>query len=41
MITVSVREYQTAEGKTPLTDWLDGLRDGTARARIVARLDRV
>jgi len=41
MVTVSLREYQTAEGKTPLTDWLDGLQDGTTRARIVARLDRV
>lgn len=38
---MEVREYQTAEGKTPLTDWLNSLRDDTARARIVARLDRL
>jgi putative addiction module killer protein len=38
---VEVREYQTADGSTPLTDWLDNLRDGAARARIVARLDRL
>jgi putative addiction module killer protein len=35
------RRYQTAEGEVPLSDWLDGLRDGRARARIVARLDRL
>ena len=38
---MEVREYQTADGKTPLTEWLDALRDGQARARIVARLDRL
>lgn len=36
-----VRRYQTADGKMPLTDWLDGLRDGQTRARILARLDRL
>jgi putative component of toxin-antitoxin plasmid stabilization module len=41
MASVEVREYQTAEGKTPLTDWMQGLRDGAIRARIVARLDRL
>ena len=40
MTTLKVCEYQTAEGKAPLTDWLVGL-DGAARARIVARLDRL
>jgi putative addiction module killer protein len=38
---VEVRQYQTAEGRRPLTEWLDGLRDGAARSRIVARLDRL
>jgi putative addiction module killer protein len=41
MATLEVREYQTAEGKTPLTEWLGGLRDGPTRGRIVARLDRL
>jgi putative addiction module killer protein len=41
MTTLEVREYQTAEGKTPLTEWLRGLRDGPTRGRIVARLDRL
>jgi putative addiction module killer protein len=38
---VKVREYQTAEGKTPMTEWLDSLRDGGTRARLTARLDRL
>ena len=38
---MEVREYQTVDGKTPLTEWLSALRDGSARARIVARLDRL
>jgi putative addiction module killer protein len=41
MVGVKVRRYQTAVGKVPLSEWLDGLRDGRARARIVARLDRL
>ena len=40
MVT-EVRRYQTADGGTPVTDWLDELRDGQTRARIVARLDRL
>ena len=38
---LEVREYQTAEGKVPLTEWLRGLRDGPTSDRIVARLDRL
>jgi putative addiction module killer protein len=38
---VEVRQYQTADGGVPLSKWLDGLRDGRARARIVARIDRL
>jgi putative addiction module killer protein len=30
-----------ADGGVPLSDWLDTLRDARARARIVARLDRL
>jgi len=41
MATIEVREYQTADGKTPLTEWLRGLRDGPTSDRIVARLDRL
>jgi putative addiction module killer protein len=38
---VEVKEYQTAAGRVPLTEWLDELRDPVSRARIVARLDRL
>ena len=41
MATLEVREYQIAEGKSPLTEWLRGLRDGPTCGRIVARLDRL
>jgi len=41
MNNVEVREYQTTEGKAPLTEWLASLRDGGTRARITARLDRL
>lgn len=41
MKPVEVRRYQTVDGKTPLTQWLDGLRDGQARARILSRLERL
>ena len=38
---MDIRQYQTVEGRTPLAEWLEGLRDGTARVRIAARLDRL
>ena len=41
MIYVEVREYQTADGRMPMTEWLAGLRDAGARARVVSRLDRL
>jgi putative addiction module killer protein/probable addiction module antidote protein len=36
-----IREYQTREGKRPLSEWLDTLRDRSARARVLARIDRL
>jgi putative addiction module killer protein len=39
--TIEIRQYQTAEGRTPLAEWLEGLRGRTTRSRIVARLDRL
>lgn len=41
LTAVEVRQYQTVDGRMPVGEWLDGLRDGGARARIVARLDRL
>lgn len=38
---MEVRIYLTAENKAPFEEWLAALRDGTARARIRARLARV
>lgn len=38
---MEVREYQTANGKAPFSEWLNGLRDRVARARIAAREDRL
>ena len=36
-----VREYQAEDGGRPFSTWLDRLRDGRARGRIVARIDRM
>jgi len=33
--------YETSAGSAPFTEWLDGLRDPKARARIRIRIDRV
>jgi putative component of toxin-antitoxin plasmid stabilization module len=38
---VEVRQYQMADGKAPMVDWLEGLHDGATRARVTARLDRL
>lgn len=38
---MEVREYQAADGRMPFSRWLDELRDHEARARIVARIDRL
>lgn len=36
-----IRRYRSAAGGEPFTEWLTGLRDRTARARILARLERL
>lgn len=41
MNTVELRQYQTSDGRIPASEWLGQLRDGVARARITARLDRL
>ena len=41
MDNVEVREYQAKDGRRPVSEWLDGLRDATTRGRIAGRLDRL
>ena len=41
MLCFSVREYLTADGRSPFNKWLRGLRDLKGRARVRTRLDRV
>lgn len=36
-----LQEYETADGRSPFANWLEGLRDRRARARIGARLAHV
>ncbi|MGH8683366.1 MAG: type II toxin-antitoxin system RelE/ParE family toxin [Burkholderiales bacterium] len=36
-----IRRYRTAAGDEPFTQWLSDLRDRQARARILARLERL
>src|SRR6187549_2513820 len=41
MVVHEIHYYQTAAGKRPFVEWLAGLTDRQARARITARLARV
>lgn len=36
-----IDEYVTADGRRPFGEWLTGLRDRRAQARLLTRLDRV
>jgi len=38
---IQVVAYQTTDGRTPYADWLAGLTDKQAKARIVVRVNRV
>jgi putative addiction module killer protein len=41
MTAYQLRYYQTADARQPFTEWLNGLDDRQARARIEARIARV
>lgn len=36
-----IRHYRTVDGRAPFVDWISDLRDKQARARILARLERL
>ena len=38
---IEIRQYQTADGRAPFTEWMDTLRGRQAQARIVTRIDRL
>ena len=38
---VEIRRYRTLRGTEPFTDWISGLHDRGARARILVRIERV
>ena len=38
---IEIREYLTTDGHLPFVEWLRGLRDRQARARIMVRLNRL
>jgi putative addiction module killer protein len=40
MLVFEIREYLTENGQSPFNDWLIGLRDIRARARVDTRLNR-
>jgi|SRR5579872_3336623 len=41
MPIIEVRQYQIVDGRIPVAEWLNSLRDRVARLRIAARLDRL
>lgn len=38
---IEIRDYLTSDGRDPFKDWLAGLADRMARARIIARVGRM
>ncbi|MEZ5823261.1 MAG: type II toxin-antitoxin system RelE/ParE family toxin [Geminicoccaceae bacterium] len=40
MQTYEIEEYTDGDGKSPFAEWLAGLKDRRAQARILTRLDR-
>ncbi len=40
-IQIELREYLTDSGQNPFREWLEGLRDRQARAKIRVRLNRI
>jgi putative addiction module killer protein len=40
MLKLNLQEYLIKNGRSPFNEWLEGLRDLQARARVETRLDR-
>ncbi len=38
---IKLLTYQDSAGRTPYADWLDGLTDKAAKARILVRINRL
>ena len=38
---IEIREYLTADDRSPFTEWLNDLRDRKIRARVMVRINRV
>lgn len=41
MVTIEVRQYQTADGRIPFAEWIAALRDRRANQAIAARVTRL
>ena len=41
IVVFEIRRYRTAEDREPFSEWLSGLRDRQAQARVLIRLERL
>ena len=40
-MTNTINEYMDEKGESPYADWLDGLRDARAKAKVMIRVGRM